>query len=194
MHLTPEQIDRQPFRMRRRGYDIVQVRDFLREISAEMRSRQEVRERLAENGGDSAIAEDRAHSIIHEAQAKADAIIAEAEAAAGSVDALLTAEARAVEVVGSAEGLSAQMIEEAEATARSRSDAVLAATQARLDQLLQEERTLDAKLHEMRREIDGPEQHTVSTDARDVVEVDRVQDSSFAEFVKSTLRDEVHPD
>ena len=43
--------------MRRRGYDIVQVRNFLREIAAEMRSRQEVRERLAENGGDSAVAE-----------------------------------------------------------------------------------------------------------------------------------------
>ncbi len=194
MHLTSEQIDRQPFRMRRRGYDIVQVRNFLREIAAEMRSRQEVRERLAENGGDSAVAEDRAHSIITEAQAKADAIIAQAEARAGSVDALLTAEARAVEIVGSAEGLAAQMIEESEATARSRSDAVLAATQARLDQLLQEERTLDAKLREMRGEVDGPEQHAAVTDARDVTQADRVSDSSFAEFVKSTLRDEVHPD
>ena len=194
MHLTPEQIDRQPFRMRRRGYDIVQVRNFLREIAAEMRSRQEVRERLAEDGGDSAVAEDRAHSIITDAQATADEIIAQAEAMAGSVDALLTAEARAAEVVGSAEGLSAQLIEEAEAAARSRSDAVLAATQARLDQLLEEERALDAKLREMRREVDGPEQHTAATDARDVIQVDRVSDSSFAEFVKSTLRDEVHPD
>ena len=150
--------------------------------------------RLAENGGDSAVAEDRAHSIITEARAKADAIIAEAEATAGSLDALLTAEARAVEVVGSAEGLSAQLIEEAEATARSRSDAVLAATQARLDQLLEEERSLDAKLRTMREELEGPARHVLSSDARDVVPVDRAQDTSFAEFVKSTLRDEVHPD
>ena len=80
MHLTPEQIERQPFKMGRRGYDIQQVRDFLREIAAEMRARQEVRERLAETGEESAVAEDRAHSIIAEAQATADQIVADAQA------------------------------------------------------------------------------------------------------------------
>ena len=194
MHLTPEQIDRQPFKMKRRGYDIVQVRNFLREIAAEMRARQEVRERLAAEGGDTDVAEDRAHAIITEAQSQADAILEEAEAQAGSLEALLSAEARAAEIVGSAEGLSDQLIEEAEATARARSDVVLSATQARLDQLLEEERTLHARVEALRHEVAGPELAIPATDARDLVAIDTKPDSALADLLKSTVREEVHLD
>lgn len=191
MHLTPEQIDRQPFRMKRRGYDIVQVRNFLREIATEMRARQEVREQLAAQGNERDVAEDRAHTIISEAHAKADEIIAEAEAAAGSLDDLRSAERRAQEIVGAADGIATQMIEEAELAARARSDAVLSATQARLDQLLQEERDLHARVQAMHLELDGPDVDHPTHDARDVVRVDNASDSSLADFMKSTLRHEV---
>ena len=194
MHLTPEQIERQPFKMGRRGYDIQQVRDFLREIAAEMRARQEVRERLAETGEESAVAEDRAHSIIAEARATADQIVADAQAKAGSADALVTADARAVEIVGSAEGVAAQIIEDAEEAARPRSGEVLAATQARLDQLLQEERAVHARVEALRLTLDGPEAESrMQTDARDrdgsTVELEDT-DSALADLLKSTLREE----
>lgn len=182
--------------MGRRGYDIQQVRNFLREIATEMRARQEVRERLAETGEDSAVAEDRAHSIIVEAQAKADQIVAEAEARAGSVDALMTADSRAVEIVGSAEGVAAQLIEDAEATARARSGEVLASTQARLDQLLEEERELHARVMSMRETLDGPEAEPEGqADRRDRVHAPGVAadtDSALADLLKSTLREETH--
>lgn len=194
MHLTPEQIDRQPFRMTRRGYDIVEVRNFLREIASEMRARQEVRERLAKTGGDAAVAEDLAHSVITDARAKADEILSEAEAKAGSAEALITADSRAVEIVGSAEGVAAQMIEDAEAAARARSGEVLAATQARLDQLLEEERELHGRVVALRGEIDGPEVATQTNDARDVITLRAAPDSSMAELLKATLRDEAHFD
>lgn len=194
MHLNPEQIERQPFKMGRRGYDIQQVRSFLREIATEMRARQEVRERLAQTGEESAVAEDRAHAIIAEAQADADQILAEAEAKAGSVEALLTAESRAKEIVGSAEGVAAQLIEDAEEAARTRSGEVLAATQARLDQLLQEERDLHLRMEEMRATLDGPETEPErSVDARDRVRTPNAAadaDSALADLLKSTLRQE----
>ena len=72
MHLTPEQIDRQPFRMTRRGYDIVEVRDFLREVATEMRERRDVRSRLVSNGETEGDA--RAKSIVADAESKAAAI------------------------------------------------------------------------------------------------------------------------
>lgn len=180
--------------MTRRGYDIVEVRNFLREIASETRARQEVRERLAESGGDTAVAEDRAHSIIAEAQAAADQILADAEAKAGSVDALMAAESRALEIVGSAEGVAAQLIEDAEAAARTRSGEVLAVTQARLDQLLEEERELNGRVDVLRAEIDGPEVLTESNDARDLITVPSLPNSSIAELLKTTLRDETHLD
>lgn len=180
--------------MGRRGYDIQQVRSFLREIATEMRARQEVRERLAQTGEESAVAEDRAHAIIAEAQADADQILAEAEAKAGSVEALLTAESRAKEIVGSAEGVAAQLIEDAEEAARTRSGEVLAATQARLDQLLQEERDLHLRMEEMRATLDGPETEPErSVDARDRVRTPNAAadaDSALADLLKSTLRQE----
>ena len=178
--------------MTRRGYDIVEVRNFLREIASEMRARQEVREELAKTGGDTAVAEDRAHAIIAEAQTKADEILAEAEARAGSVEALMTAESRAVEIVGSAEGVATQLIEDAEAAARERSGEVLAATQARLDQLLEEEREVHARVNALRAEVEGPAVAPESTDARDLTMVSSSPNTSLAELLKSTLRDETY--
>lgn len=189
MHLTPEQIDRQPFRMTKRGYDIVEVRNFLREIASEMRARQEVRERLAESGDIDAVLEDRAHSVLADAQKRAEAIIAEAEAKAGSVEAMMSADTRAAEIVRSAEGVAAQIIEDAEATARTRSGEVLSATQARLDQLLEEERELHARVESLRETIDGPPVEAAPVDARDLVAIELDPDSSLAEMLKSTLRD-----
>jgi DivIVA domain-containing protein len=195
MHLTPEQIDRQPFRMTRRGYDIVQVRNFLREIAAEMRARQEVRERLAEapSGEESAVVEDAAHHILVEARAKAAKIVKAAEAKAGSAYALFTADARAHDVVSAAEVEAAALIDAAELTARDRSDAVLSAAQARLDQLLEEERTVHARVESARAELEAPEPDRALVDSRDVVAVEMVPDTSLADFMKSTLRHEVHP-
>lgn len=194
MHLTPEQIDRQPFRMTRRGYDIVQVRNFLREIASEMRARQEVRERLAADGEDVAVVEHEAHQILTDAREEAAQIVADAEARAGSADALEQADARAAERIAEAEAEAADLIENAETSARERSDTVLSAAQARLDQLLEEERTVHARVEVARRELAEADEVPALVDARDVVEVDLVPDSSLADFMKSTLRHEVRPD
>lgn len=174
MHLTPEQIDRQPFRMTRRGYDIVQVRDFLREIASEMRSRQEVRERLAADGEASSVVEDEAHQIL--------------------VAARLEAEKSAAAIVETAEAEAAGLIETSELAARERSDEVLAAAQARLDQLLEEERVVHARVEKARAEIEAPMPQTVPSDSRDTAPIDSVLDTSLADFMKSTLRHEIRPE
>lgn len=194
MHLTPEQIDRQPFRMTRRGYDIVQVRNFLREISSEMRARQEVRERLAATGEQGAVVEDEAHGILTAAREEAAGIIAAAEAKAGSVDALDHADEKALQIVADAEAKAALLTEQAEQRARERSDAVLAAAQARLDQLLEEERAVNARVEMARSAISEPVPEEPAADSRDVVAMDVAPDTSLADFMKSTLRHEVHPD
>lgn len=194
MHLTPEQIDRQPFRMTRRGYDIVQVRNFLREIAAEMRARQEVRERLAASGEDAAVVEHDAHQILDDARERAAELVAEAETKVESADSLNNADARAAEILAEAEAEAAALIESAEASARERSDTVLSAAQARLDQLLEEERTVHARVDAARAELGSSSETPPLVDARDVVAVDLVPDSSLADFMKSTLRDEVRPD
>ena len=194
MHLTPEQIDRQPFRMAKRGYDIVEVRNFLREIASEMRARQEVRENLAESGDVDAVLEDRAHTVLTDAQAQAEEILAEAEAKAGSVEAMMSAETRAAEILRSAEGVAAQLIEDAESSARARSGEVLSSTQARLDQLLEEERALHARVEALRLEVEGPTSVEPVSDARDLVSVEAQSDSALADLLKSTLRDAEHLD
>ena len=177
MHLTPEQIDRQPFKMSRRGgYDIVQVRDFLREIAAEMRERQQVRERLAKNGDDEAKAEEQAKASIRDAKAQADAAIrtaeAQAETAIREADekaeaSIREAEARAAEIIADAEQTAGSaaadakaqrvlaaaeseaeaLVDGAETRARARSASVLAEAQVRLDELLAQERELRRKIN-----------------------------------------------
>jgi len=194
MHLTPEQIDRQPFRMTRRGYDIVQVRNFLREIADEMRARQDVRQRLADNGEDTAVAEDEAHQILENARKEADEIIAKAEERAGSVDALDAADGRAADIVAAAEAEATELVDSAEKTARYRSDVVLDAAQARLDQLLAAERELSAKVDAARAELEPPEPVPMMSDSRDVITTEIPPDTTFADFMKSTLRHEIHPE
>ena len=76
MDLTAEQIDRQPFRMRKRGYDIMQVRNFLREVAQEMRHRDTG---VGTSPGD---AEARADRIVADAETRAQLIVEDAEAAA----------------------------------------------------------------------------------------------------------------
>ncbi len=71
---------------------------------------------------------------------------------------------------------------------------VLAVTQARLDQLLEEERELNTRVDVLRAEIDGPEVVTESNDARDLITVPSLPNSSIAELLKTTLRDETHLD
>lgn len=194
MHLTPEQIDRQPFRMTRRGYDIVQVRNFLREIADEMRARQEVRERLAANGEDVAVAEDEAHQLLEEARQQAAQIIADAEQRAGSVEALTLADGRASTVLAEAQTEADALVEQAEARAIERSDEVISAAQARLDQLLEAEQQVSKRVAAARAELEPKPVEPILSDSRDVVTIEMVPDTSLADFMKSTLRHEVHPD
>ncbi len=194
MHLTPEQIDRQPFKMTRRGYDIVQVRNFLREIADEMRARQEVRERLAADGEDVAVAEDEAYQILEQARKDAAQIIADAEVKAGSAEALAMADGRAGEVIANAETEADALVEQAEARARERSDEVIAAAQARLDQLLEAERQVSQRVEAARAELEPKPVEPILSDSRDVVTIEMVPDTSLADFMKSTLRHELHPD
>ncbi|MFT7475112.1 MAG: DivIVA domain-containing protein [Verrucomicrobiales bacterium] len=174
VHLTPEQIDRQPFRTTRRGYDIVQVRNFLREIAAEMRARQEVREKLAANGVNAAVAENEVHEILAAARERADG--------------------QSAEILAAAQVQANNLIEKAELTARERSDVVLTQSQARLDRLLEEERVVHARVQAARAELEAPEALPVALDARDIVAKKTVPDSSLADFMKTTLRHEVRPD
>lgn len=206
MHLTPEQIDRQPFRMTRRGYDIVQVRDFLREIASEMRERQRVRDRLAEDGDGVAAAEEQAKAIISNAHQTAAGIVADAHTSAGSVEVPERHEERAAEIVAAAEAEAQELLEDAEDRARERSGVVIAEAQARLDRLLAEERDLREQIDSKRASVRGGFSFGAggtralataaadpTVDFRDRTDV-AGPDTSLADFMKATLRHEVHPD
>ena len=208
MHLTPEQIDRQPFRMTRRGYDIVQVRDFLREIASEMRERQRVRDRLIETGHDEAAAEAETHTIINNTRgATSNAEIA-TDGRNDSTDVIARSERRAEEIIAEAEAEAQQLLEQSEERARERSGVVIGEAQARLDQLLAQERELRSRLETQRasagvaavgvartRPALGMAKAAVdpTTDSRDRTEV-AGPDTSLADFMKATLRHEVRPD
>ena len=194
MHLTPEQIDRQPFRMTRRGYDIVQVRNFLREIADEMRARQDVRERLAAEGKDNSVAEDEAYQLLEQAREQAAKIVADAEHRAGSVEAMALAEGRAGEIVAEAEAQAEAIVDDAETRARERSDEVISAAQARLDQLFEAEREVSHRVKAARAELEPKPAEPIMSDSRDVITIEMVPDTSLADFMKSTLRHEVRPD
>ncbi len=205
MHLTPEQIDRQPFRMTRRGYDIVQVRDFLREVATEMRERQHVRDRLAEADDGEAAAEEKANAIISSAQGTAAGIMAEAEERAGSAEALERGRQRAAEIVAEAEAEAEALADGAEERARQRSGVVIAEAQSRLDGLLAEEKQVRERI-ESQRVAAAPiasasalgfdsssRQSDPLADSRDRGETAK-PDTSLADFMKSTLRQEVARD
>lgn len=189
MHLTPDQIDRQPFRMRRRGYDILQVRNFLREIAREMRERQHVREQLAREGDPDEVASDRALGIVREAEERAARIVADAEAAVdrGDVD---RARRHADEIVAEAEAEAARIIEQAEQAARHRSDQVLSETQRRLDGLLQQEREILARIADAEARV-GERTEVIDEPAAPAAEDAGPDSSSLAEFMKSALREEL---
>ena len=70
MYLTPDQIDRQPFRMRKRGYDISQVREFRRQSAQQMREHNEDPPAVT------------APSVLARARAEATEIIEQAERSA----------------------------------------------------------------------------------------------------------------
>lgn len=158
--------------MARRGYDIVQVRDFLREIATEMRERQQVREAMAGADGES---QDDDGEVSARAQERAAEIIAEAERSAET------------------------LIEDAELRARERSDLVISEAQVRLDELLAQEREVRARLDSARPTGASAMLGSSSTaadavaDARDRGASATVPDTALAEFMKSTLRDEVNP-
>jgi len=189
MHLTPEQIDRQPFRMRRRGYDIMQVRNFLREIAQEMRERQLVREKLVRDGDPDAVGADRAQALVREAEQRAEQIVSQAEASVDVGD-VPRARKHADEIVSAAEAEAERIVERAEQAARQRSDDVLAETQRRLDELLAEEREVLARIESLSDEVPDSDVDVIEL-PQPAAENAPVASSSLAEFMKSALRDEV---
>jgi DivIVA domain-containing protein len=209
MHLTPEQIDRQPFRMRKRGYDIMQVRNFLREIADEMRARQRVRDELGTEDDPVAIATTQADEIIAAAEVRAEEIVAAAQVKVSGTDldaareeaeqlrdeARKEAAAIRTEAQDSAEQLSA----EAEENARRRSDEVLRDTQTRLDGLLAQEREVHRRLRVTLDDLQGTIGDPAAEDSLDEVAAEAepvvvAADGSLAEFMKAALRNEVAPD
>ncbi len=190
MHLTPEQIDRQPFRMTRRGYDIVEVREFLREIATEMRERQQVRSRLVREGDSNAVGEAQANEIVDDAKRRAGAILASAKQEAGSVEARANAQARADGIIAAAEREATAMIEGAEDRARQRADIVIGDAQLRLNHILAREKEARERLEVLGEAEFANQQQAIagaSTQAAPPT-------SSFGDFMKTTLRHEVHPD
>ena len=196
MDLTPEQIDRQPFRLVRKGYDIVHVRDFLREVATEMRRRQVDHDQLVEAGRGLDDAEQRAESTIQDAEARAAEILvkANAQASTDSIEAMRSGEARAEEIIAEAEAKAELMAEEGEARARERSEFVISEAQVRLDSLLAQE--VDVR---MRLEKQGQAPGAQSSesgepdnlaDARDRGR-GAVPETDLVDLMKTTLRDEV---
>jgi len=189
VHLTPEQIDRQPFRMRKRGYDIMQVRNFLREIAQEMRARQRVRDELAAEDDPEAVAALRASDLIADAEERADEIVDQAQHRVALVG---SAEDQAAAIVEQAEEAAATRLDEAEASARARGDEVVTETQKRLDALMAQERALHHRLQEA--ETAAVVEATPSAPAL-VAAQDRAPAApefvDFAGSLQSAVRDEV---
>ena len=209
MHLTPEQIDRQPFRMRKRGYDIMQVRNFLREVADEMRARQRVRDQLGTQDDPVAIATSQADEIIAAAEVRAEEIVGEAQqrTAGTDLDVARTeaeelreaARRDAIAIRSEAHEAAEQLSEEAEAQARRRSDEVLRETQGRLDGLLRQEREVHRRLRSTLDELQGTIGDPDADADADVIDLRDgaplpVADGSLAEFMKAALRNEVASD
>ncbi|NNK91322.1 MAG: hypothetical protein HKO87_02715 [Acidimicrobiia bacterium] len=204
MDLNPESLDRHPFRIRKRGYDIMQVRKLLREVGEEMRARQRARDGLAADSDPRARAEREAEEVLARAEARADEIVIQSRqrssrtALAGSLPEQIVEDAR-IEA--------ARLIDEAEATARERSTAVLAEAQIRLDRLIDRERDVVARLRlaEQRlRELSADEIVAGGRDLRSsrpeprsddgVIEFGAVEvgsGDSLAAFMKAAVRDEI---
>lgn len=205
MDLSPESLDRHPFRIRKRGYDIMQVRKLLHEIGEELRARHRVSEDLADDSDPRATAEHEAREILARAERRAEAIVADAQnRASGSA----IPGSRVEEMLAEAQQEAARIVDEAEVTARERSATVLAEAQLKLDRLIDRERDVAARLRlsEQRlRELSGGEIVAGGRDLRsasqpsdatdDVIDLDepgrRRGDDSFADFVKAAVREEI---
>lgn len=103
----------------------------------------------------------------------------------------------AAQIIAAAEAEAAALLEEAERQARERGDVVVSQYQARLDVLLDEERAIRERLAELgvpaSEQANEPNADLV--DDRDAMHgIDIAPDASLADFMKSTLRDEVQPD
>lgn len=103
----------------------------------------------------------------------------------------------AAQIIAAAEAEAAALLEEAERQARERGDVVVSQYQARLDVLLDEERAIRERLAELG--VPASEQANERSadlvDDRDAMHgIDIAPDASLADFMKSTLRDEVQPD
>lgn len=113
-------------------------------------------------------------------------------------DALDAARFEAADIVAAARVEAAALLEDAEGRARERADAVIAQYQERLDALLDEERSVRARLDELGESpssagVAGSDDSDL-VDDRDLVNgIDVSPDSSLADFMKETLRDEMHP-
>lgn len=187
MHLTPEQIERQPFRMQKRGYDLVDVRDFLREIAVEFRAREAAEGSMSATGAtyvDGSTPSGEAADVLADAARIRSA--AESDAASTHQDAREQAELVLAEAEAARYEIIAEAREEAEAEAKERSMLVLAASQARLDQLLEQERYLREQVSAL--EAPAPTANEVG----DKVVIDlRETDTSLADFVKTRVREEM---
>ena len=186
MDLSPEHLDRHPFRIRKRGYDIMQVRKLLREVGEELRARQQVKDEIGEADDPRAMAEREALEIVARAESRADEIIADAEDNAVRPDSI------ADEVIAVARAEAVRLIEDAEATARERCDVVIAEAQARLDRLIDQERDLATRLRHTEhrlRELSGPEREASHhglrprelEDGAEVIDLTAVPDRTAAE-------------
>lgn len=192
MHLTPEQIDRQPFRMTRRGYDIVEVRDFLREVATEMRERRDVRSRLAGNGETT---DQDSQEGIESAESRAAAIVAaaekEAERRIGSAEAVLERAAERAETIrAEAQREADGLIEGAEERAVERSSVVLAEAQQRLDEMLREEQEFLDDI-EAKSEVSSDRLVAAGVAASSAQSM-APPTSTLADLMKSTVRQELH--
>lgn len=116
----------------------------------------------------------------------------------GDTDELDAARSEAADIVAAAVAEAAALIEAAELRSRERADAVIEQYQERLDALLDEERQIRSRLAELGVE---PTSSTAPTDGNDLADdrdvvngIDVTPDASLADFIKVTLRHEVHPD
>lgn len=117
----------------------------------------------------------------------------------GDTDALDAARSEAADIIAAAEAEAAALIEAAEVRSRERADAVIEQYQERLDALLDEERQIRERLAELGASPTSssatPGDVSDLADDRDLVNgIDVTPDASLADFIKMTLRHEVHPD
>lgn len=111
-------------------------------------------------------------------------------------DARSAAQLEAAQIIAAAEAEAAALLEDAEKRARERADAVVAQYQERLNGLFEEERAIRARLAELgMAPSDRPQGKADDlVDDRDALHgIDVSPDDSLADFMKSTLRNEVRP-